>query len=355
MDGVDPRPLLDQLHREGVEACRWFASLLTPSSTRTGCSLENAERRSLDVATWLQERSLWGHAVGYCDTAAWFDWARLDAHAAWFGRFLAEHPWLIGEAVNEIGHGTQVAFTDGDLERLVSRIRQAGYRGPLTAGAWVVADELVSGHYPPAEVAGCDGVDTHFERTDDPAWDQINHGFAELRVIQLEYGGWRISGEPNQAAKVAPRHVYAYLLGAEAQGFNTWTTLHSSALRECQVLTGADLDDVRWFVRGGHILPRGRYHYENANNTGGWSNSPIKSAAFCEGPSSRPGELNVWRAHSFKHLPSGQWFAVIYGPNVVDPDTGASRAFVEFQHGFGFDQQIDRVGQYIDIRTLRQG
>lgn len=346
-DGVDPRPLMDQWAQLGGEAGRWFASKLTPSATRTGNSLEASEARSEQIAVWLAERFLLGHAVGFCDTRSWQDWAQYESHARWFGRLLASHRHLIGEAVNEHGHESQVDFSEGDFNRIVGWIRGT-YAGPLTAGAWVKADELVAGRYPPALISGCNVLDTHFERTDDPAWDMANHGFAELRAIQGEYAGQgRLSGEPKRTDDgVWPPQVFAYLLGVEAQGFNTWTTLHCSAGRDCQRLTGEQLKDAEHFIRGGRILPRGRYHYENANNTGRWGNSPVKNAAFCEGPSSSS-EENVWRAHSFRHEATGQWFLTLYGPNI-------DRPFLEFQHGFHLDQRIDKVGPYVEVWTLKQ-
>lgn len=344
-DGVDYRPFLDQLQAEGVEAVRWFASGLTPSNTRTGCSVANAEGRAEEIAKALADRKMLGHAVGFCDTASNLWGAGFANHANWFGAFLQRFKHLIGEAVNEIGHETQRQFSWGEITELISLIRGAGYTGPLTAGAWLKADELVNGEYPPAGIVNTNVIDTHFQRTNDPAWDMSNHGFAELRVIQEEYPGKaRLSGEPKRTDDgVQPPGVWAYLLGVEAQGFNTWTTLHGSQLRDAQVLTGQQLSDLRTFLRAGRLLPRGRYHYENT----GWGGSPIKGAAFVEGPSTNTAEKNVWRAHSYRHGQTGQWFLVLSGPNV-------SRPFLEFQNGFSLDSKIDALNTHVEVWTLKQ-
>lgn len=348
-DGVDYRPFLDQLQAEGVEAVRWFASGLTASNTRTGCSVQNAEERAEHIAQALADRGMLGDAVGFCDTGSTLWTGGFDAHANWFGAFLKRFRHLIGEAVNEIGHDSQRQFSWGEIGALVERIRAAGYTGPLTAGAWIKGDELLNGEYPPAGIHGTDVIDTHFQRTNDPAWDMSNHGFAELRAIQEIYKGKaRKSGEPKRTDDgVQPAGVFAYLLGVEAQGFNTWTTLHSSQLRDAQVLNGQQLSDLRTFLRAGKLLPRGRYHYENA----GWGGSPVWNAAFCEWgpdkPSTNPNEKNVWRAHSYRHESTGQWFLVLSGPNV-------SRPFLEFQHGFSLDRKIDALNTHVEVWTLKQ-
>ena len=349
-DGRDYRPLLDQLHKEGVEACRWFASKLTPSDTRPGVSLEDAEAKSIVIAKDLLDRKMLGHAVGFCDTKSWQDWARWEAHARWLGQFLVANPHLVGEVINEWLHNTQYPFTIAECERLVNIIRGEGFNGVLAAGAWNI-DELKNGKYDPAEVRGTNCITSHFERTNEPAWDMVNHGFAEKRVIQDEYpdAGAGMSGEPKRCddGPVQPPGVFPYLLGVEAQGFNDWTTLHSSSLRECQVLSGQNLTDLRLFLRGGRILPRGQYHYENA----GWGGSPVWNAAFCEwGPNKPPTAETkaVWRVHCFKHEPTGQWFMVTYGPDALNP-------VIEFQNGFEIDKEIDRLDQYVTVHTLKQG
>lgn len=344
-DGVDYRPFLDQLQAEGVEAVRWFASGLTPSNTRTGCSVHDAEVRAESIAQALADRHMFGHAVGFCDTASNLWGGGFSAHASWFGAFLKRFRHLIGEAINEIGHESQRQFSWNEIAQLVAQIRGAGYSGPLTAGAWIKGDELINGEYPPADVSGTDVIDTHFQRTNDPAWDMSNHGFSELHVIQETYPGKaRKSGEPKRTDDgTHPPGVFAYLLGVEAQGFNTWTTLHGSQLRDAQVLNGQQLSDLRTFLRAGKLLPRGRYRYENT----GWGGSPIKGAAFVEGPSTNPAEKNVWRAHSYRHEPTGDWFLVLSGPNV-------SRPFLEFQNGFSLDRKIDALGTYVEVWTLKQ-
>jgi hypothetical protein len=345
-DGRDPRELMDQWLGLGGEACRWFASKLTPSDTRSGQSLADSEARAPQMAQWIRERGLIGHAVGFCDTASWNSWNDFEPHARWFGQFLRDHPWLIGEAVNEIDHESQVGFTIDDLNRIVRWIRE-GFSGPLTAGAWLKSDELVDGKYKPAEVKDANVIDTHFERTNEPAWDMSNHGFSELRVIQETYGSdsARMSGEPKRTddGPVWPPQVFAYLLGVEAQGFNTWSTMHCTQARDVQKLQGEQLKDAQHFLRGGKLLPRGRYHFENS----GWGGSPIKGAAFVEGPSTSPGNENVWRIHSYRHEATGQWFAVVSGPKATEPH-------VEFQNGFEFDKVIDQLDQYVVVHTLKQ-
>lgn len=352
--GRDIRPLLDQLKGLGFEAGRWFASFLTPSSTRAGQTLAEAEARAPIIAGYLRERAMWGHAVGFCDTASWGAnvWAQFNAHADWFGRFLAEHPWIIGEIENEIDHSSQYPFTRAALADFAARIRAAGYRGPLTAGAWVRMDEIdpTTGEYWPAGVDGTDVADTHFERTNDPAWDMANHGFAELRVIGNQYRRSRLSGEPKRSDDGNhPPSVFPFLLGLMGQLFNTWTTFHSSSTRDGVVLAGSELEDAKWFMRGARAVPRGRYHYENANNTGAWPNSPVKSAAFVEGPATT-NDQTVWRAQSYLHLATGQWYLHVYGPD-------ATRPHLEMQNGFAPPDErdlVDACGQWSRVYRIFQ-
>lgn len=353
--GKDVRPYLDQLHSLGAEAGRWFCSFLNPTGTRAAQSLSEARERAPRIAQYLKDRRMFGHAVGWCDTASWVPsdqdpWPLFNEHADWFGDFLKAHPWIIGEVINERDHGSQYRFSQSQVESLVSRIRARGYTGPLTSGAMEGQDELQPDHdgtYAPAGVRGSDLISTHFQRGDEPAWDNANHGFSELYYIADKYNKARLSGEPQRTDDgVWPVGVFPALLGVESQGFNTWSTLHSSQMRDCQILTGQQLADAQLYLRFGKALPRGRYHYENAR----WQNSPVAGAAFVEGSSTQPGALNVWRAHSFAHHATGQWYLVVYGPNAREP-------FLEMKNGFALPSPsdlVDALEPYVYVYRIYQ-
>lgn len=347
---------LDQLQREGIEAVRWFGSPLTPSSTRRGCTRAEAESFGPVLAQMLLDRQMLGDFCGLCDTADRNLWPGgmndFRAHTRWLGDLARAYRNLAScTLVNELKHSSQHDFTINELEQLAAEF------GPvpcsLSAGADVRSDELDSnGEYWPANVDGCDSVDTHLQRGPEPAWDNANHGFVELRLIARDYHRARRSAEPQRCEDgVLPVGVFPYLLGVLGQGHITWSTLHSGALRDVNrgELVGQDLDDLRSFVRGGHALPRGRYHYENANNTGSWPNSPVRSAAFVEGAATT-NDKTVWRAQSFQHQGDGQWFLVLYGPNADNPH-------IEMQNGFAPPDErdlIDRQGQYVKVYRIYQ-
>jgi len=346
MDGIDPRHLMDQWMKLGGEAGRWMSGRLTQSASRSGQTPEAAVERYPVVAGYLRERSLRGHSVIFTDTAVEFDFMnhlRAIVQAA-----LAAGIVDILECINEIGHSSQKQFSWSEIGQFLQQIRSLGWTRALTAGAWLQADELVNGKYPPADYREANVCDTHGARGNEPAWDNANHLFAELRVIRNTYP-WtsRLSGEPQRTDdNIMPASVFPYLLGVDGQGFNTWSTLHCSQARDCQMLTGSQLEDAKLFLRGGKILPRGRYHYENADNTGSWPDSPVGNAAFVEGPASN-GDKTVWRAHSFRHH-GGQWFLVMSGPDITRPG-------LVLQNGFVLDQKIDQVSQHVSVHTLKQG
>lgn len=348
--GANYLPLLDQLQGEGVEAVRWFGSALTPSPTRRGCTIDEAQAFGPVLAQDLLDRQMLGDFVGLCDTGSWGDMNKWREHISMAGDLSRTFRNICSNTlVNELGHNSQHQFTVGELNDLAAHFGEV--RCSLSAGADVNTDELDedTGEYWPGDVQGCISIDTHFARGPELAWDNINHGYAELRNIGAAYKRARRNAEPQRTddGPVEPLGVFPYLNGALGQFFNTWSTLHSSDLRDVRVLSGQSLNDLRAYMRGGRIVPRGRYHYENANNTGNWSNSPVKSAAFVEGPATTS-DKTVWRAQSFLHLASGQWYLIIYGPDSTKPH-------IEMQNGFAPPTDlIDRPSQYVSIYRIFQ-
>lgn len=336
--------LLDQLQAEGVEAARFFASGLSPSSSRRGCTVDEAQKFSPVLASALLDRQMMGDFVSLCDTGDKNLWpGRADQwkeHVGMAGDLARTFKNIANTTlVNELDHPSQHMFTTSELNELVSHF--GAVPCSLSPGCTITGDELdAAGAYWPCEVKGCISIDTHFARGPEPAWDNANHGHSELRNIASKYKRARRSAEPQRCDDgVLPVGVFPTLLGCLGQGFNTWSTLHSSALRDCHgPLAGQDLEDLRLYIRAGRAMPRGRYHYENANNTGAWPNSPVKSAAFVEGPATT-NDKTVWRVQSFLHLGTGQWYLIVYGPDANNPH-------LEMQNGFAPPSESDLVYRY---------
>lgn len=366
-DGVDVMPLADQAKELGFDGGRIFGGRLIASSDRPQHQRpEDMAARIAQAADQFAARGLELDDVLITDSAQEWDFAReVDAH----GTVARDRPNVRIELANEIGHSTQRRWTIPELARLASQLRGLGYSKALTAGAALAHDELMppkewggleegadQNHeliYPPGDIENV--LDTHYDRGRWPFWENVAHGANELRKTASQYRRARKSGEPGRQdhpdvlSGVGEDGYlgYPYLLGLSATGFGNRTVYHCSQARDAQRLTGYQLEGAKWFIRGGRALPRGRYDFENANNTGAWPNSPIKSAAFCEGPATNT-DQTVWRAWSFRHADTGQWYLVLSGPSVDRPG-------LEFQHGFHLGPQVDRFNNYVHVFQLVQG
>jgi hypothetical protein len=365
-DGVDLRAAADQAQALGFDGGRIFGGRLTPSDTRSGQRPEDMPQRIAGLADMLGQRGLELHNVLITDSKIEWD----------FHRHVHEHGMVgkqkinirIKELVNELTHPTQRAWRIPELREFYDQLRGLGYDKVITAGAgphdelmppddWggleQGADQSHEKIYPPADIPTL--ADTHYDRGRWPFWANVAHGANELRTLASQYRRGRMSGEPGRqdhdavltGVGEAGYFGYPYLLGLSATGFGNRTVYHCSQARDAQVLTGHQLEGAKWFIRGGRTLPRGRYDFQNANNTGAWPNSPVKSAAFVEGPATNT-DKTVWRAWSFRHHETGQWYLVLCGPSV-------DRHGLEFQHGFHLGVQVDRFENYVHVWTLVQG
>jgi hypothetical protein len=364
-DGVDARPLMDQAAEIGFDGARIFGGRLTPSNARSGQAPEAMPARIASLAGELQARGLELQVPMLTDTGG----PRYDeaGHVAAMTRAAIPCPNIrLLQVLNEIGHGSQRTFTTGEIRALAADVTQLGWSRALDAGAALWHDEIMppgewpgalldgatrqTGHiYPPAEIGNVTA--THYNRGRWPFYANVAHGANELRILAQTYDKARSSSEPGRTdhPDVGGQHIaYGYALGISATGFGTRTVIHSSQGRDARTpLSGAELDAARAAIRGHRALPRGRYEFFNAHNTGAWPHSPIKSAAFVDGPASSNAKT-VWRAWSFRHTGTGQWFLVLLGPSVDQPG-------LQFQHGFGLDAQVDRLDNLVHVWTMKQG
>jgi hypothetical protein len=278
------------------------------------------------------------------DSATGYDVA---GHVSRWGAIVSDpaiRPWVASIVlVNEIGHPTQRAFSQGELLDLRAILMGAGYNGPIALGALLDLDELSwAGNpygYKPDVYPPLDGLtgnvfgSIHLNRGKKPSYREALRIYEQFKVRRKhskpvsnhEPGRWdhdelRTPSDPNGHL------VFSFLNGAAGSAFGLMTMGHSSRTRDVQPLEGLELDCMRAFIAGHSALPRGTYHFENANNTNSWPGSPIANAAFVEGPASS-GRKSVWRAYAVRHNETGQWYAILGGPNIGEPD-------LRFQNGF---------------------
>jgi hypothetical protein len=347
---------MDQCAELGFEYGRFFSGHIEelngrPQHQTVGQSLE----RLGPAFNRLAERKMFGQSCFNNDTRDANGNRRYDIrrHTDQCARILAgASNVLAAEIWNEIGHGTQVSISIDELHGLADVARGAGYSGPLGLGALLNLDEFSKpkdqgGTYEPAEPQISNKVIyVHLNRDKKPEWREVGR-LNELRILAEEYNAAGCNNEMGRAdhASVTLPHVYAYLAGILGTGMGFATLFHASQPRDCSVMTGRTLEAAQHFLRGGKLLPRGRYHFEN----GHWSSSPVSAAAFVEGEGDfvLPGK-RIWRAQCFRHNDTGQWYLLVYGPDVSREDD------VRFRNGFQRDQLIDRVDEHIRVYTLKQ-
>jgi hypothetical protein len=349
---VDPLAAMDQAAELGFEYGRVFSGHIEaldgrPQNQTIGQSLERLRPFFMRLA----ERKMFGQSCFNTDTKA--GKYNLTNHTDQISRILAGLPNVVaGEIMNEIGHPTQVSVSMDELFQLAQISRQAGYSGPLGLGAMLGLDEFTKppdqgGTYPPCErnFSGMLAM-VHLNRDKKPEWKEVGR-LNEPRTIAEFYNAAGVNNEMGRAddASVERPNVYAYLAGILGTGMGLATVFHASQPRDCQPMTGRTLEAARHFIRGGRALPRGRYHFEN----GHWSSSPVRAAAFVEGEGAfvLPGQ-RIWRAQCFKLESNGQWFLLVYGPDVSREED------VQFRNGFQRDQLIDRVDENVRLYTLKQ-
>jgi hypothetical protein len=342
----DPRPFMDQMMQEGAEYGRFFSGEIEPLSGRPQQqSAAQGAERIVPFGQLLQERNMCGQSVFITDSL--FGKFNLLKQVIACATAVSLCPNLWGEVENEIGHPSQVKTEWGQLFDLAQEARRI-MSTPLGLGADMAGDEL---NKPPEQGGVYEPVVrrfarmlamVHLNRDKKPEWKEVCR-LNELRIIMEHHNCAGVNNEMGRAdhPSVQRPNTYAYLAGIISHmGFAT--LFHSSNTRDCRVLAGAELEAFRYFIRGGKLLPKGRYEFYNAR----WGGSPVAGAAFVDG-GDLPGQT-IWRTHSFRHVRTGQWYLVVCGPDVRNPERD-----IKFNPGFRIDKEIDRVdGQHVAVYTL---
>ncbi len=306
-DGVDPRPLLDY-YAGKIHCTRVFAGRLTDSDTRNGQTPEQVLDRLPDILEWHRDRNLRTEVTCLTDTAAephYNEENHVDEVSS-----ICQHyrETVIGvECVNEVGHPSQKHFSYEQLMKFVG-IAQANYFGPVAMGASLEFDELdpATGNYPCAWTGNNAYSCVHLNRDKKPSYREAFR-IKELYDIRNRHDCGGCNNEPGRfdhESLIEPDGLgharFAYLLGALGMAWGFMTFAHGSQMRDVVggELTGIERQAFEAYLRGANAVPRGQYEWQNANNTGNWPHSPIKSGAFADGPANSDSGA-LWRAYSY--------------------------------------------------------
>lgn len=305
-DNVEPRPLLDY-YAGKIHCTRLFAGRLTPSDTRTGQSPEAVLDRLPSILEWHAERNLRTELTILTDTGAepHYDEANhVDEVSS-----IAQHyrQTVIGlEVENEVGHPTQKQFTYHDLMNFVN-IAKNQYDGPIAIGAAPIDElDVNTGNYPTAWTGHNAYSTVHLNRDKKPSYREAFR-IKELYDIRNRHDCGGCNNEPGRfdhESLIEPDglgHVrFAYILGALGMAWGFMSFAHGSQMRDVVggALVGIEREAFEAYLRGANAVPRGQYEWQNANNTGNWPNSPIKSGAFADGPANSDSGA-LWRAYSY--------------------------------------------------------
>ena len=308
-DNVEPRPLLDYYSGK-IHCTRLFAGRLTPSDTRSGQTPEAVLDRLPDILEWHRERNLRTEITALTDTVEgnYNEEAHVDEVSS-----ICQHyrETVIGfECVNEVGHPSQKDFSYSDLERFV-QIAQSNYSGPISMGASLEFDELdqSTGKYPTAWTGPNAYSCVHLNRDRKPSYREAFR-IKELYDIRNKHDCAGCNNEPGRFDDESLNEPdglghqrFAYILGALGMAWNFMTFAHGSQMRDVVggELTGIERAAFEAYLRGANAIPRGQYEWKNANNTGNWGDSPIKSGAFADGPANSDSGA-LWRAYSYLGL-----------------------------------------------------
>lgn len=348
LTGREYRPALDQHAQFGTQVLAVFGGDLTGRNQTCEQVYDRLPGLVADLAARKQKLAL---TLVTDSGAAGRNKAFIRDHCRRLGGLLADpairpHVAMVVDE-NEDGHPTQLTFTMNELQELFDIVRTAGYDGPMTTAALLSLDEYSfpgSGWepniYPPVEVLkGRDQVfaSFHYNRGKKPSYREALRAYEGWKVgkgynvamSNHEPGRWdheELRVKDEYANMFDSPQVFAFITGALGVGMGSATVAHSSALRDCAVLDGLELSCMQAYLAGRGALPRGSYRLENTNNTGGHHNSPLENAAFVDPPASST-RKSVWRIYAVQHQESGQWFAILGGPDVVNHD-------LKFQNGF---------------------
>lgn len=303
-DNVDPRALLDY-YTGKIHFTRVFAGRLNPSDTRTGQSPHAALDRLPQLLEWHAERNLRCEVTCCTDTATSYNEREHVNELGAICEFYRK--WVIGmEMWNEWKHPSQRSISYEELRQLVD-IANDQYSGPIAIGAAPIDEiDANTGVYPTAWTGPNAYSTVHLNRDKKPSYREAFR-IKELYDIRNRHDCGGCNNEPGRfdhesldEADGMGHHRFAYLLGALGMAFGFMSIAHGSQMRDVVggALTGIEEQAFEAYLRGAKAVPRNRYDWYNANNTGSHPDSPIKSGAFADGPAnSSSGAL--WRAYSF--------------------------------------------------------
>lgn len=209
------------------------------------------------------------------------------------------------EVENEKGHPSQRNISYSELLEYKDIIAE-NYSGPIALGADVNIDEIdpATGKYPTAWTGHNAYSTVHLNRGKKPSYREANR-VKEQQDIRNAHDCGACNNEPGRFDDASldesdgmGHQRFAYLLGALCAAWGFMNVAHSSFARDIYVPTGPELDYFEAYLRGASVIPRGRYTWYNANNTGSWPDSPVKTGAFAEGPANSNSKA-LWRAYSY--------------------------------------------------------
>lgn len=180
----------------------------------------------------------------------------------------------------------------------------------------------------------------HLDRGRD-GWNQVRR-VRELENVSRSLGihvvdDERIgAGEQEIPGKRWNHPPYFFGFGILGRGFELGSTFHYEDGLQARIPSGRQLECFAAWLRGFTLLPAdNRYTFQNANNTGGWPQSPVRNAAF---------EDTVIRVYSF--VGADPEVTVVVGV------TGDPR--IEWQNGY---RPVGVLAEMHEIQVLeiRQG
>ncbi len=175
-------------------------------------------------------------------------------------------------------------------------------------GASLEFDELdqSTGSYPCAWTGSNSYCTVHLNRDKKPSYREAFR-IKELYDIRNRHDCGGCNNEPgrfdddslNEPDGLGHQR-FAYILGALGMAWGFMSIAHGSQMRDVVggPLHGIEKDAFEAYLRGANAIPRGRYDWYNANNTGNWPASPVKSGAFADGPANSDSGA-LWRAYSY--------------------------------------------------------
>lgn len=346
-DGMYALPIIE-FYTDKIHFVRVFAGRLTQSSGRTGQTPEDARERLPDLLDELDARGLRCEITCCTDTLERYDEHHHCQEIAQIASTYRETVLGI-EVWNEIGHQTQRYISYDELVILKNEIAQH-YDGPIALGASSI-DELSveTGLYPSAWTGRNAYSTVHLNRNKKPSYREACR-IKELYDIRNKHNCGGCNNEPGRFDDPSldepdgmGHERFSYLLGLLGSGWSFSSIAHGSQMRDCIVPSGIELNAFNAFLRGTHVIPRDKYTWHNANNTGNWPNSPVKSGAFMEGPANNSDKA-LWRAYSFTGPRS---FVVACGEN-------PEKFNIEYQNGWHPVGMVDEIYK-VQVIEISQG